>query len=180
MDTAAYVFGEELQWLQRVLQFRNGDRTGQLRLQAQLAPPALPKGIDVGYGALCTDLDLDLDNRLLLILSLAPVIAPQFLDREIAFWTRGFGQNQNSEVQALWGLVYGQMYRGILPTAMLYTYILAGDDFASRFEVQRKISFKQYKLMDEGVVLLSDAPTCEPLLCGILSVEENYSRSLLL
>jgi hypothetical protein len=180
MDTAAYVFGEELQWLQRVLQFRNGDRTGLLRLQPQLAPPALPKGIDIGYGALCTDLDLDLENRLLLILSLAPVIAPQFLDREIAFWTRGFGPNQNSEVQALWGLVYGQMYRGILPTAMLYTYLLAGDDFAGRFEVQRKISFQQYKIMDEGIVLLSDAPACEPRLCGIFSVEENYSRSLLL
>lgn len=180
LDTAAYVLQEELRWLQRILQFRIQDRSTDIRRIPTLQPPSLPKGIDLGYGALVEEMGLDMEERLLLILTLAPIVAPQFLDREVLIWTKQLPGMSNGDSAAFWGLVHGQMYRGLLPTALLYIYIVAADQFAPRLYIKRKFAYKNYKLIEQGIILLSDVPVGEPEYSGILSLNKHYAQSLLL
>ena len=180
LDTAAYVLQEELRWLQRILQFRNQERSIDIRRIPTLMPPAMPRGIDLGYGALVEEMNLDMEERLLLILSLCPSIAPQFLDREINIWTKQIPGMNMTDSTAFWGLIQGQMYRGLLPTGLLFTYLLAADQFAPRLYIKRKLTYQQYKLMEEGIILLSDVPVGEPAYAGVLSVNKHYAQSLLL
>jgi hypothetical protein len=180
LDTSTYVLQQEMEWLQRLLQYRNNQRSVDLRTVPTLTPPVLPRGVTAGYGALVEELNLDFENRLLLILALAPTIAPQFLDKEIGYWARTIGNSPASDMLPVWGVVYGQMYRGILPSALLYVFLLVGDQFAPRLALQRKIMYQQLRVMSESIVLLSDVPVCEPRLNGILSIEQNYGLSLLL
>ncbi len=180
MDTASQVLAQEVQWLQRVLQFRCQQRSADARTQSALLPPLISLSVEQGYGALINAQGFDFENRLLLILAYAPCIAPQLLDREIGFWVRQFGNATPSEMQPLWGLVQGQMYRGLLPTGALFLFLCCGDLFESRFELQRRLLYQQLPVMSEGIVQLSDVPVCEPPINGILSVESSYMRSLML
>ncbi len=174
MHPATHILQEELLWLQRLVQYRAAAKSTDLRTVPQLAPPSISPNSDCYYAKVVNEYQLNFEERALLILALAPTIAPQFLDKEIAYWAKPLGVNATPELMPMWGVVYGNMYRGILPTATMFVYLVVGDVFDVRMELVRKIASVSYKPLATTLVCISDVPVAEPKLNGILSIHENF------
>jgi hypothetical protein len=172
------VFQSELEWLQRILGYRADEKQTDIRKIPQLYPPTIAENAVGGYARQVRDLELGFEDRLLLIIALAPVVAPNFLDREIAFWVKRQGGSA-ADLVPLWGFIYGQMYRGLLPTALFYIYVLAGNGFEARMEISRRLLYRTAPILLNKLVVFSDTPAGESPLAAIASVPKDILLELL-
>jgi hypothetical protein len=170
LDTSS-LLQSELEWLQKIMQFRSRDRNTDVRLVGELQLSPIQTNETIVYTKIINENKLTFEDRLLLILALTPVIAPQFLDRELLSWRKSAISN---EIQPIWGLIYGSMYSGILPTAQFFLYLLLGEVFDKRLVVTRKLLNYVYKSMEKEFVVISIPPVGEPALIGILTINEIY------
>lgn len=123
-----------------------------------------------GVGGLGTFLDRtqpSVEERVLLLLALAPHVEPDLLDRVIAEALPGGGDFRQ------FGGVRGQNHRGVLPTGQTAQFLLGGHDLELRCAVRRLLS-DEGELVRRQVLRLDAPPPGEPTMSGRLLLEQDY------
>lgn len=166
----------ELGWLEAVMSARfaaYGAEPG-----ARAAPPALPKppplaGARGPFAALVRELALEPEDRLVLILALAPYVAPALLDPFLL-------QNQATGRRFTeFGGLTGQSHAGFLPTAETAMFLLAGDDRDARIRNAHRFE-RDHVLIRGGILLVDQRHGDEPPLASALRLTPGGIHALLL
>jgi AAA+ superfamily predicted ATPase len=162
-ENNAAVLDRDLAWLAAVLDVRFrlyfGQECGFNDIN-ELQPPEYKAGASP-FSDEVARFELNISERLVLLLALAPYIRPQLLDifyTKNATYDRGFTE---------FGGLKGNNHGGFLPTAETALFILAGIDTSRRFEAM-KIFHPDARLMTSGLVRVLPPPADEPLSCGQL------------
>jgi hypothetical protein len=163
-DNARALDGE-LAWLERVLAARlerHFKPAASLLDIAQLGPPDLADDASP-YAGLLRECKLGLEERLVLLLALAPHLRPHLLDllfvRNPNF-DRGFSE---------FGGRKGPVHGGFLPTLETASFLVAGDDLAARFRLRRV--FEDDHVLRRNAILAIDHPAAgEPQFSAALGV----------
>ena len=136
----------ELEWLEKVintsltLYFKNdSDITNVLDIE----PPALNK--ESTYGSFLTDNEFSLEDRFILLLSLAPILKPQSLD---VFKIKN--TNLNAEFSEFGGIREGNK-QSFIPTLETAIFVLSIDDLSKRLHYLSLFNHSN-KLFKEGVL----------------------------
>jgi AAA+ superfamily predicted ATPase len=162
----------ELAWLDRVLQARLCLHFGQPCEVAdvrQLAPPQ--PTADDAYARLLVSKDWGFDERLLLVLALAPHVRPQSLDTL-------FVRNRNLDRgYAEFGGWKGRVHGGFLPTGETAAFLLAGEDLVQRQQALRLLDTAHW-LFKRGILAIDHDAPGEPPLCAALRVQDEYRELL--
>jgi AAA+ superfamily predicted ATPase len=159
----------ELQWLNQVITTRMSlywGKTGVPDSIYAIEPPDL--NIDTSYYAqVVKHYGMNFDERIILLLSLAPHIQPQLLD--IFFvknteFDRGF-----TEI----GGIKGKNHSGFIPTGETVAFVLSSDNLENRYRVMEL--FKEDHFFQKHKILrLVGAGNGEPFLSGVLSIYPEY------
>lgn len=158
----------ELDWLERVINYRireNFDDAFE-KDDSILRAPVLSEPESV-YSRFVRMFALKNDERLALILCLAPTLRPQVLD---AFFLRD--QNTNRGFSRFGGAPTTG-YNGFLPTGETFLFLAAGDDLFARFELYR-IFATDHVFAEHNVIELQAAARNEPYLSGVLAVGREF------
>ena len=121
----------EMAWFEQVLEARISLYFGhetQVASIREIPAPDLAKDPSL-FAETIRDLGLSVDDRLVLILALAPHVRPQLLDTffvQNKTFARGFTE---------FGGITGNRHGGFLPTGESAAFLLAGEDTARRLEV---------------------------------------------
>lgn len=163
---------QELRWLDQVLQARLSLHFGQpceVRDVRQIAPP--PVQGDSGYARLLRAPEWGFDERLLLVLALAPHVRPQLLDLL-------FVRNPNLDRgYAEFGGWKGRAHGGFLPTCETGAFLLAGEDLARRFAACRLFE-PDHWLQTRGILRVEHDAAGEPPLSAALLLHDEYRELL--
>jgi hypothetical protein len=166
------VLERELAWLQTVIEQRFAGRQHENDppLEALAKPPGLSKASGP-FAHLLRDYALDAKERLIVILALAPHLAPESLDPFLL-------QNQVTGRRfSEFGGLPGQSHSGFLPTVETAWFLIAGGNRLKRLQM--------YGLLDAGHRLISDrileihqAHPDEPAASAALRVSRRYIEIL--
>jgi hypothetical protein len=119
------------------------------------------------YARVVMHYQMSIEDRLILLLALAPHIYPQMLD---IFFTKNANYDR---VFTEFGGVKGIQHGGFLPTGETAAFLIAGNDLAQRMEVLRKFDpdyyFNRHKILN-----LESESGEEPLLSGKLVISREY------
>lgn len=128
-------------------------------------------GDDSLYASVISDLNLDFDERILLILTLVPHIRPDLLDllftRNKNF-DRGFTQ---------FGGWKGESHGGFIPTCETAAFIIAGDDLSKRFKLIRYLE-GEGRLIISNILSLEHKSSGEPFMSAALKINNEYLNKL--
>lgn len=111
------------------------------------------------------------DEHVILLLALTPHLRPDLFSRLIGQYLPEGGEFP------LFGGVRGEHHRGVLPTGETAQFVLAGDDLAARFDVQRLLSNDHWFARDH-VVWLDDVREGEPVMSGRLILDPEIVERL--
>ncbi len=160
----------EMDWLARVANWRieeyferKADADG---FEIIANPPPL-EATRSAYGGFIVAERLGVEERLLLILALAPYIRPQLLD---VFWSK------NSEIErgfTEFGGLSGTSHGGFLPTLETALFLLAGDRLPERLRLMRQLE-TGLTLIDQGVLQIVPAGPQEPWTSGALQISREF------
>lgn len=109
------------------------------------------------------------DERLILILALAPHIRPQLLDvffAQNAAFNRGFSE---------FGGAHHQNHTGFLPTGETALFLLAGIDLHARFKALSYFNYTHI-FYAKQIITLSTQPNKLPQLSGMLQIDSSYVK----
>lgn len=107
------------------------------------------------------------DEAVLLIIGLAPHVQSDLFDRVIAY-----GLKDSGDFQRIGG-VRGKEFRGFLPTGETALFLLGGDDFEKRLEIQKL--FWADHLFEKNKVLWLDEPGYgDPAMSGKIIISSEY------
>lgn len=169
----AATLDRELDWFAEVLNtrldlyFRSGDNHRDVN---DLKPPNLNKDASL-YARTIRDYKMGFEERLILILTLAPHIRPQALDLFYLKNTsleRGFTE---------FGGAKGSQHGGFLPTGETAMFILAGSNLERRFELMNLFDPNHY-FRKHNILRLDVDQRYEPLLSGALIISREYLSHL--
>ncbi len=164
----------ELEWFTEVLETRmklyfghdcDYDEIGEV------APPDLTNN-EEPYALLVKNLDLNFEQRLLLILALLPHLQPQLLDPffvKNSTYDREFTEFGGYKVKS---------HSGFLPTGETVLFLFAGDDLARRLSYQHLFDRDQ-PLIKHRILSLGAPEHGEPPMSGLLTISESYLHYLL-
>jgi len=160
----------ELVWLARVIETRIAILGGDPGGVTDIPPPDVaPEGSM--YASFIHHYELGFEERLAVILALAPRVRPQILDalfRVNESVRRGFTE---------FGGVQGKAHGGFLPTGETAVYLLAGEDLHRRFLCQQMFE-RDHFFASHGLLRLETAPPGEPLLAGQLQIADEIADFL--
>jgi len=114
------------------------------------------------------------DEKLIVLLSLAPHLQPAFYDRIIQDFLPNGG-----DIIEMGGVKNAGNHRGFLPTGETALFIIAGDDIEKRMEVQRLL-MGESQLVKQGVIYLEAVKEGEPPMSGRLVMTPEWLSRLLL
>jgi len=117
------------------------------------------------------DKKLSLEEFALLLIAVAPHIYPNLFENIIQQYLPQGGDF------AEMGGVKGTNYRGMLPTGETAQFILGGNDFARRMQVQRLL--QDSILVKESVLTLESLKEGEPVMSGKLILSEEWLNKVL-
>ena len=161
----AQALARELAWFERVLAARLerhfGRETGALDI-ARLDPPDLA-GDRSPYASLVRDCGLCLEERLVLLLALAPHLRPHMLD--LLFVRNPNVDRGFSEFGGRKGVAHG----GFLPTLETASFLVAGDDLRARFRL-RRVFEEEHVLHVRGILSIDPPVSGEPHFSAALGV----------
>ena len=147
----------ELDWFGRVLAARLERHFAKVREPLDvraLEPPDLAADLSA-YAALVRECGLGLDERLVLLLALAPCLRPQALDLLLVRnpnLDRGFCEFGGRKAAA---------HGGFLPTLETAAFLVAGEDLERRFQLRRMFE-DEHPLRHRGLLLLDATAAGEP------------------
>jgi len=131
-----------------------------------LVPPSISDDKSV-YAELLIKNEIATDERLIILLALAPHLSPQLLD---LFFTKNetYGRGFTE-----FGGVKGNQHSGFLPTGETAAFIIAGNNIKKRIEVMN-IFDQDHFLIKQKIISLDKERSTEPLLAGILNISKDY------
>lgn len=181
-STVADVLNAEFEWVRQIIRYRGKNNDAPLIGTPLATPPSIAHAVaESSYAEFIANNDLSWEERLLIMLALAPTIQPLLLDYELRAWLPTM--QISNEPRSIWGFAKSNanFYQGILPTAMLFVYLVAGTDTAQRASVIDKLLQMQYSVLKSEVVLLSaTSHKYEPALQGVLYINASYVSTLLI
>jgi hypothetical protein len=161
----------DLEWLARVLQARLtayfADPSRSPPLPADKLPPPAPGAQTSPYGRFLAQHGILPEERLVLLLALAPHLRPQLLDVLLTrneATQRGFTE---------FGGAPGSAAGAFLPSGETAVFLLAGDDLAARFTAARLLD-PVGRLARLDLLHLSATPPGEPVLGGALQISRRF------
>ncbi|MCP3669624.1 MAG: ATP-binding protein [Gammaproteobacteria bacterium] len=161
----ADVLESELLWFNAIVQQRikeNQDSTTEKEIPE---PPDLDSEVSI-FANFVKHYQMSTEERLVVLLALLPYIRPQCLD---VFFTIDAKLNRgNTE----FGGLQGKMHGGFLPTGETAMFLIAGNNFFSRFEFQQMFERDHY-FARHNLVKLEVAPVGEPALSGALTISDE-------
>jgi hypothetical protein len=164
------IFEAEFDWLFHVIEQRLNSYFHNKSPERAAAPPAFDQ--QNAYHRFVREAGLSDDERVVLLLAMAPHVRPQMLD---VFFT------QNKETQrgfAEFGGLQGKAHSGFLPTVETALFILAGQDLGKRFELMPLFD-PEHVFYREKVLRLTEVETDEPPGARRIDVGEDFMhRSL--
>lgn len=164
------LLSRELDWLALVLDTRfklHFKQPDQYQRMEDVPTPSIPDAATGRYAAFVRQHNLGRDERLLLLLALAPHIRPDLLDPLLVVNSVNnrnfscFGGAPSSGSQPFW------------PTAETALWLLAGSDLSERFHVQQLLS-QQHLFQLEGVLRIESQPGQHSIVGGQLMVGEHW------
>lgn len=161
----ADVLETELQWFNTIVQQRvkeNQDSTTEKEIPD---PPDLDSEDSI-YANFVNHYQMSTEERLVVLLALLPYIRPQCLD---VFFTIDEKLNRGN---TKFGGLQGKMHGGFLPTGETAMFLIAGNNFFSRFEFQQLFERDHY-FARHNLVKLEIAPAGEPPLSGALTISDE-------
>ncbi|MDX1908542.1 MAG: ATP-binding protein [Bacteroidia bacterium] len=129
-------------------------------------PPDLSQDTSV-YGQILKRFGLGVEERVIILLALAPHVCPQLLDMFFSRnenYARGFTE---------FGGMSGAKHSGFLPTGETLAFLMAGTDLSARFRLIRFFEPEQ-PLVRHGIVTLEVENANEPILSGMLKFSREY------
>ncbi|MEM9553529.1 MAG: ATP-binding protein [Acidobacteriota bacterium] len=162
----------DLAWLAWALERR---LAGTLDLdEAAEAAPTLEPESSV-WAVFVEHYELEIDERLAVLLALAPHVRPAMLDRlrESADSSMDTAEVKGSQGRLEAGGLDGVQHRGVLPTGETLTFLLAGDDLADRFAALELLD-RDHVFAQSGILRLEPAPAGEPRLAGRLTLGTDF------
>ena len=161
----------ELDWLDRIIATRfaaYGDEKSAAKMEKIPEPPSLAE-FDGAYANLAGELSLSTGDRLTLILTLAPYLAPERLDPFLiqnAATGRPFTE---------FGGVISNDHAGFLPSALTANFLINGNRSLTRdpFEILN------HPLVKSGVIVIDQHQSGEPQLSGGLKLSPQGLHFLL-
>jgi len=163
----ARVLEAELGWLARVIdaRFRQYFESPDSEMEA-IEPPAVP-GSASSYGEALHRLEFGANERLALVLALAPHLRPHVLD---IFHTRN--QTFDRRFTEFGGIRAGAD-GDFWPTGETLAFLIAGNDLATRFRVQ-KLFEPGHAVAREGILRLRPIAADEPPMKGALRLSDEH------
>ncbi|MCP4121836.1 MAG: ATP-binding protein [Bacteroidetes bacterium] len=161
----------ELNWLSDVLDCRFKNYFGKesaIDTIYKIDPPPLTKSRS-RYADIVKRLKLGFEERILLILGIAPVVKPELLDvffLQNSTFNRGFTE---------FGGVKGIGHGGFVPTGETALFILAEDDLKKRFLLHGLFD-GGHVLSKLGIVTIETASQGEPFLSGKIQLSREYAE----
>ena len=160
---------KEFVWLYNIMQLRFASYFGgesQYKKIADIKAPDLSKDSSI-YAQIVRDLKFNNDERVILLLALAPHLSPQLLDM---FFTKNetYGRGFTE-----FGGVKGNQHSGFIPTGETAAFIIAGTDISKRFDV---ISYfnEEHSFKTKNIIQLDRIKSTEPILSGILNISKDF------
>src|ERR1700712_175816 len=159
----AAVIGREIAWLGEVMQQRFEMHSGNAPDKDPLKTHRVPRLPDAStpYADTLRRFRFGAEERLVLILALAPYVRPEVLDPFLI---------QNQSVQRRFtefGGVTGQSHGGFLPTGQTAMFLLAGDDTAARLRLLGLFG-SEHAFHTQNILNLDQRHPEEPPLAGAL------------
>ncbi len=114
------------------------------------------------------------DEKLIVLLSLAPHLDPAFYDRIIQEFLPNGG-----DIIEMGGVKNAGNHRGFIPTGETVLFIMAGDDVEKRLEIQRLLMGESL-IVKQGIIYLEAVKDGEPLMSGRLIITPEWLSKLLL
>ena len=158
----------DLAWLQRVIDHRLAEQFGNESnaTEADLDAPDLGQAASV-YSGFIDMFELNRNERLAVILCLAPVIRPQVLD---SLFMKD--ANTNKAYSCVGGAPTTG-FNGFLPTAETFLFLAAGKDIQARFDLYRLFN-PDHTFAKQNILQLQGAARNEPFLSGVLAISREY------
>jgi len=169
-DQAA--LARELDWFREVLTRRFADYADSRAAPAALPPPPAIARARGPYAALAREMALDATERLVLILALAPHLAPEMLD-PLLLHNQATGRRFSE-----FGGVIGQSHPGFLPSVETALFLIAGGRLAARIAA-RALFAPAHPLIAGGVLAIDHRHGDEPPASALLRVSPEYLERLL-
>ncbi|PCI96275.1 MAG: AAA family ATPase [Flavobacteriales bacterium] len=168
-NTAIQTLQNEITWLTQIINqviVSYLKQEGHEKNWMDIKPPDLSE-VASPYGTKVKEWDLTLYERLALVLGITPHIQPEVLD---VF----FGKNQMYDrgFTEFGGLV-NDNHNGFLPTGQTFNFLVSGNDYSLRVEVQNALD-KEGILIKEQVLDLGSTDSFIPNLNGVLSVSSRW------
>lgn len=153
------------------------DRIGYKDIE-EINPPDLQKEGST-YAQFIYQNELSFENRLLLILSLAIHINPDFLDRHVASKSDEFEDKLPVYSKSLNGLggITSENFRGFIPTGLTWLFLLAGYKLQKRMEILTIIN-ENHIFIKEKIITFAPTQPHEPVLSGAISINPEWLRLL--
>ncbi len=169
LELNAQVLSREMQYLHEVLGARM-----KLYFQQdcpyqdiyQVPIPVLSEDLSV-YSGVLQHYGMNFEERIILLIALAPHICPQVLDEffvKNSKYGRGFSE---------FGGVKGSNHSGFIPTGETVAFVLSANDLTRRFSLLRYFDANHF-FNKFNILKLEEAPKGEPELSGILKISKEY------
>ncbi|WP_395740372.1 ATP-binding protein [Prosthecobacter sp.] len=168
----ATVAGREMAWLEQYIEIRlPAYFKGISAAEAPTPPPPSYEPGAHAFGDLILRLKMKHEERLLLALALAPIVAPQILDIFL---------HHTAEREHLteFGGIKGTTHRGFLPTGETALFLLAGTDLALRFSLLPLLE-PEHCLYRENILRYQRPAENEPPQCGGLMIAPAFLRRMI-
>lgn len=169
----ALAIAKELDWLSDVIDCRLKNYFGKDSDHDsiyEIKPPAFKRSKS-HYAELIKRFDLEFEDRLLLIMAIAPYVKPELLDVffiQNSTFNRGFSE---------FGGVKGVGHGGFIPTGESIMFILAENELETRFNLHQLFD-GDHVLSKMGVVSLEAPAAGEPFLSGRIQLSREYGELL--
>lgn len=178
---AARFITDELDWLEAVMAARFAAYAASAGGAADTTQPGVPDELPAPpmlhhapgpYAALLRDMELGPAERLMLVLALAPCLAPERLDAFLL---------QNASIGRRFtefGGLLGQSHAGFLPTAETAMFLLAGNRRSRRIALA-PLFMRENPLFRRGLLSIEHRHPEEPPLAGVLRLTSSGLHHLL-
>lgn len=159
----------EMEWLAQVIETRMSlywSRPCPYLEVTEVTPPLLSPEDSV-YARIVNYYQFNFEERIVLLLALAPHVQPHLLD--VFFVKNGDFDRAFTE----FGGVKGQNFNGFLPTGETAAFILAANNLENRFSLIRLFN-EEHLFRKHSMLKLVSPHAEEPFLSGILQVSPEY------
>ncbi|MEM7371293.1 MAG: ATP-binding protein [Bacteroidota bacterium] len=165
----AQTLQRELEWFAQVLDTRFNLYFGkecQYTNIYEVPVPELAEAHSI-YSDIIQHFGMSVDERLVLLLALAPHVCPQLLD---IFFTKNetYGRGFTE-----FGGIRGNQHSGFLPTGETATFLLSANDLTRRFQVAELFDPDHFFAKHKILQLVKDK-SGEPMLSGALIISREY------